>query len=443
MIPELDLPVLAEAEVAVAGAGPAGVAAALAAARSGARVALLEQTGCCGGMATSGLVPVFIHISDRVHRVASGICYELVSEMCRRMEVPAVDEIWQHIHPEVLKRVCDDKLAEAGVELLLAVKVADVIRSGGRIDALAVVTSRGLKKVTASIFVDATGDGLVAAAAGVPFELGDEAGRTMSPSLCVQYSNINLDRMREAERRGEGAGQLWFRYRDEIPLDEYHIVGVSEYGSGSGSGNLGHIYGVDATDERDVTRGYVEGRRVAEIIHNFYRRRVPGYEYADLTATAALLGVRESRRICGDYRLCFADYLARRHFADDIGCFCYPVDIHASTPDAARQKRVAERMRETAYLPGENYGIPYRALIPREVTNLLTAGRCISTDREVQSSLRVMPACMITGAAAGAAAALAAGTGDVRRVSIGLLRRKLRGLGAYLPETGTEPDTGG
>ena len=100
-------------------------------------------------------------------------------------------------------------------------------------------------------------------------------------------------------------------------------------------------------------------------------------------------------------------------------------------------------MRETAYLPGENYGIPYRALIPREVTNLLTAGRCISTDREVQSSLRVMPACMITGAAAGAAAALAAGTGDVRRVSIGLLRRKLRGLGAYLPETGTEPDTGG
>ena len=183
MIPELDLPVLAEAEVAVAGAGPAGVAAALAAARSGARVVLLEQTGCCGGMATSGLVPVFIHISDRVHRVASGICYELVSEMCRRMEVPAVDEIWQHIHPEVLKRVCDDKLAEAGVELLLAVKVADVIRSGGRIDALAVATSRGLKKVTASIFVDATGDGLVAAAAGVPFELGDEAGRTMSPSL--------------------------------------------------------------------------------------------------------------------------------------------------------------------------------------------------------------------------------------------------------------------
>ena len=236
MIPELDLPVLAEAEVAVAGAGPAGVAAALAAARSGARVVLLEQTGCCGGMATSGLVPVFIHISDRVHRVASGICYELVSEMCRRMEVPAVDEIWQHIHPEVLKRVCDDKLAEAGVELLLAVKVADVIRSGGRIDALAVATSRGLKKVTASIFVDATGDGLVAAAASVPFELGDEAGRTMSPSLCVQYSNINLDRMREAERRGEGAGQLWFRYRDEIPLDEYHIVGVSEYGSGSGSG---------------------------------------------------------------------------------------------------------------------------------------------------------------------------------------------------------------
>ena len=200
------------------------------------------------------------------------------------------------------------------------------------------------------------------------------------------------------------------------------LIGINHF--------LGHIYGVDATDERDVTRGYVEGRRVAEIIHDFYRRRVPGYEYADLTATAALLGVRESRRICGDYRLCFADYLARRHFADDIGCFCYPVDIHASTPDAARQKRVAERMRETAYLPGENYGIPYRALIPAGIANLLVPGRAISSDRPIQSSIRVMPPCFVTGQAAGIAATLAAGQSDVRAVDTAVLQQRLAELGA-------------
>lgn len=438
MIPDLDLPVLADADVVVAGGGPAGVAAALAAARSGADVLLLEQTGACGGMSTSGLVPVFIHMSDREHLVASGICHELVTEMCRRMGIAECNYIWQHIDPEILKRVYDDKLAEAGVRLFLSVKIADVIRRDDRVAALAVATSRGLKKVTGRIFIDATGDGLAAAAAGVPFELGDAEGRTMSPSLCVQYSNIDLDRMREADRRGEGAHQLWFRHKDQIPLDEYHIVGVSEYGSGSGSGNLGHVYGADATDEADLTRAYREGRRVAEIIHRFYRRFVPGYEKADLTATAPLLGVRESRRIRGDYRLNFDDYRARRHFPDEVGCFYYPVDIHASTPDIEEQKKVAARMRETAYSPGENYGIPYRSLIAQGVENLLVAGRCISVDREVQSSLRVMPGCMITGTAAGAAAALAVPFGRTRRVDPGILRDTLRALGAYLPEVHQE-----
>ncbi len=432
MISNLDVPLLADSDIVVCGAGPAGVAAALAAARSGGKVLLLEQSGACGGMSTSGLVPAFIHMSDRKHLVASGICHEMVSEMCRRMGVGEINPIWQNIDPEILKRVYDETVAEAGIDLLFSVKIADVIRSGDRIEAVLAATAQGLKKVTGRIFIDTTGDGLVAATAGAPFELGDELGRTMSPTLCSQYSNVDLARVRETDARREGASDLWFRHKKEIPLDEYHIVGVSHYGAGSGSGNLGHAYGVNAVDERQLTHGYIRGRQVAKIIHDFYRKFVPGYEAADLVGTAPLLGVRETRRIMGDYKLTYEDYKQRRHFEDDIGCFYYPVDIHASSSDPEEQKKVELRMKETAYLPGENYGIPYRALRVKNLANLLTAGRCISADREMQSSLRVMPCCMITGVAAGAAAALSVPAGDTRQIDIARLRNQLRQLGSFL-----------
>lgn len=424
---------LAVADVVVCGAGPAGVAAALAAARLGARTILIEQSGCCGGMATGGLVPAIIHLSDQKHWISAGLPLELIREMCRRMGRNEVHPIWQHINPEILKRLFDEKLAEAEVELFLDVKLAAAECHDGRVVSILVASCSGLRRIKGQIFIDATGDGLLSVLAGAPFECGDETGRTMSPSLCVQYSNIDLKRMREADRRGEGAAKLWFQHKAEIPLEEYHIVGVSEYGNGTGSGNLGHIYGINAIEERDRTRGYMEGRRVAEIIHEFYRRFVPGYEKSDLTATASLLGIRESRRIGCDYQLTFADYQARRHFEDDIGVFCYPIDIHASSTDPAEQKRVEKRMKETAYSPGENYGIPYRALTVRKQENLLVAGRCISCDRAMQSSVRIMTAAMITGRAAGTAAALCSG-GCVRNVSIRQLRGQLLKDGAFLSE---------
>ena len=426
------IPTLDRGDVVVCGGGPAGVAAALASARLGARTILLEQTGCCGGMATGGLVPAIIHLSDRKHWIGSGLPLELIQEMCRRMGVDEVHPIWQHINPEIFKRLLDEKLAEAGVELFLALKLAAAECRNGRVVSVLAAGCAGLRRIEGRVFVDATGDGLLSMLAGAPFECGDEAGRTMSPTLCVQYSNIDLERMRSADRRGEGASALWFRHKAEIPLEEYHIVGVSEYGNGTGSGNLGHVYGINAVEERDRTRGYVEGRRVAGIIHDFYRRFVPGYEKSDLTATAALLGIRESRRIGCDYRLSLEDYQLRRHFDDDIGVFCYPIDIHASSTNPAEQKAVERRMAETAYSPGENYGIPYRALTVRNLENLLVAGRCISCDRAMQSSIRIMTAAMITGRAAGTAAALCSG-GRVRELATDVLRRQLLSDGAFLP----------
>lgn len=432
MIDYSHIPLLHKAEVAVVGGGPAGVCAAISAARNGAKTVLIEQTGCFGGMATAGLVPAIIHLNDRVHWVGAGLPCEIVGEMNKRMGGEEIHPIWQHVNPEILKKLLDEKLAEAGVEPFLELKLADVITENGSVKSVLTAGCNGLRRIEADIFIDCTGNGLLSALAGAEWECGDENGIPMSPSLCVQYSNIDLAKMRAANARHEGASELWFKHKEEIPLEEYHIVGISEYGNGSGSGNLGHIYGLDPLDEKEITRGYTEGRRVAHIIYDFYKKFVPGYENADLVASAPLLGIRESRRITGDIRLTLDDYQNRRHFADDIGHFYYPIDIHSSSTDAEEQKKVCKRMESYAYKPGENYGIPYRALTVKGFSNLLVAGRCISCDRYVGSSLRVMSAAMITGRAAGTAAALSVSSGNIRNISIENLQERLRRDGAWL-----------
>ncbi len=424
---------LANADVVICGGGPSGVIAALAAARLGAKVVLLEQTGCCGGMATSGLVPAVIHLSDRKHWVSSGMPLELMQQMAQRMGCDHVDPIWQHVNPEILKRLLDERLAEARVEVLLCMKIAAAEVSDGRVTAVLAAGCCGLRRITGKVFIDCTGDGLLSMLAGASFEYGDASGNVMSPTLCVQYSNIDLDAVQKAGVRGDHVGRLWMEHKAEIPLDEYHIVGISEYGYASGSGNLGHAYGANPMDEHSLSQAYAEGRRVAKIIYDFYHRFVPGFERADLVNTASLLGVRESRRISCDYQLTIDDYRARRHFDDDIGSFYYPVDIHSSSADASEQQAVEERMKSTSYEPGENYGIPYRSLVVKGIDNLLVAGRCIGTDRAMMASVRVMSGAMITGRAVGFAAALAAeNTGAVRAIAFSQLRRHLLDDGAYL-----------
>ncbi len=429
-------PVLAQARIVVAGAGPAGCVAAIAAARQGMDVILLEESISCGGSGTNGLVPVMIHLGDGKNLTASGIGFEIIEATCRKMKVKKINHIWQHIDAEKLKRTYDDMLAEAGVTVLFSSKVAAVNRQNHRIKSLIVAGVNGLKTVHADMFIDATGDGLVSALAGVPFEYGDEYGKVMSPTLCVQYSNINLPEYQAAAKNGRNARTIWHQLLKEgrTPVADHHFVGISQYGNGTASGNLGHIYGTDSLDEFSVSRACVEGRRIAELIHAFYVNHVPGCGKSDLVNTASALGIRESRRITGDYVLNYDDYLMRRHFDDDIGCFHYPIDIHASNSDPDEQLKVVETLEMSSYKPGESYGIPYRALTPKGVKNLLVAGRCISADRAIMSSIRVQPGCMITGQAAGVAAAIALDRKcDVRRVNIKELRGKLIEIGAFIP----------
>lgn len=436
MFESLDVPVFCDADVVIAGAGPAGIGAAIASAMQGRKTVLLEQTGSAGGMSTNSLIPIILHQGDGKRVVVGNICHSIVRDACAEMGIHEVHPLWQSVDTEALKRVCDRRLLEAGVKVFYMIRIADAIRRGNRIEALLVATSSGLQKVTGRVFVDCTGDGSVAAFAGVPFDKGDGDGNTMSPTLCAQYTNVDMARYREAKARGRSDRAIWMEMAEKgvSPVAEFHFPGFWEYSEKSGRANVGHLYGTDTLDDEQLTRAYIEGRKLALVYHNFYREHVPGFENSELSQTAALMGVRESRRVRGDYQLSGEDYRRRASFPDEIGRFNYPIDIHSSG-DVARQKEVEKELAATMYKWGENYGVPYRALVAQEVENLLVGGRCISCDREAQSSIRVIPGCFLTGQAAGAAAAMsAAGNGAVRSVDVEKLRAFLRDeLEVYLP----------
>ncbi len=436
-----ELEILEEADVIVCGGGPAGIGAALASKEtdSATDVLLVEQVGCLGGMGTAGLVPAFIHMTDGENLVASGIAKRVVDELAKRMgREPNYN--WMNIQPEILKHMYDEWITGAGIKLFLGMSIVDVVCEKGRLKGIVVSTKAGLKCIAGKVFVDGTGDGNVCAWAGADFEVGDERGKTMAPSLCVMYSGIDWEKYHRSFREtGKGFRELWFEYVEsgKAPLIEWHLPGIFPTGENIGTGNIGHIYGINCLDERDITKGYVEGRRIAQIYFDFAKKNVPGFEKAELVCTASLLSVRETRRIKGEYVLNYEDYINRAHFDDEIGCFAYPIDIHASDADAQDQKRVEKELAETHLGKGENYGIPYRSLIPKGLNNVLVAGRCISTDRRMQSSIRVMPGCFITGQGAGVAAALANkhNVDDVRNIDIAALRSILREQGAYLPDS--------
>lgn len=431
MIQKLPLSLLADADIVVIGGGPSGFAAALAAARTGGKVLLLEQSTMFGGLGTAGLVPMFAPASDGERMIYGGIFDEVNREMCRRMGVEMDSHSWQSINPEILKRLLDELAETAGIRYVFGAKVCEAEVENGRVSAALVATSNGLRRVTGRVFIDATGDALLAALAGAKFDYGDESGHTMSPTLCAQFSNIDFAACETAWRAGVSDRSIWRKMTEEgtAPLQEHHFVCMKQVSPASAGSNLGHIYGLNGLDEFELTRGYVEGRRIARIMEEFYRKHVPGFQRAELLATASLLGVRETRRIRGEYRMTFEDYNRRAVFADEIGRCSYPVDIHSGSADPEEQKKVERVMSETQFKHGESYGIPYRAMIPKGIANLLVPGRALSADRAIQSSLRVMPPCFVTGQAAGAAAVLAGE--DVREVDTVQLRTRLSEMGAF------------
>ena len=438
-----ELPVRHEVDVFVAGGGPAGCAAAALAARQGARVFLAEGQNCFGGMGTCGLVPAFMPFGDGVNQLAAGFGGELLDRLLAvggaGVDLPAKPDLTGcfAIAIEPLKRVYDDMLVASGVAFSFQTNLIGVEARDGRVEAVILSGKSGIFAVRAQVFIDATGDGDLAAWAGAPFEKGDASGTLMPGTLCSLWTNVDFARVKADNLLWGHNRDIEQAYKDGVlSVCDKHLPGMWQIQRNIGGGNIGHTFGVDGTDERSLTQAMLAGRRLVAEYERYYKTYLKsGFAQMDLVATGALLGVRETRRVQGDYVLNEDDFKSRATFADEIGRYNYPVDIHVSRPNDEKEFQRFEKEFATLRLGrGESYGIPYRSLVPRKLENVLVAGRCISTDRSMQASIRVMPGCYITGQAAGIAAALAvAADGRVRDIAVPNLQRLLRDAGAYLP----------
>lgn len=438
------VPLKYDVDIMVAGGGPAGIAAAVTAARQGMRVYLAEGQGSLGGMATAAMLPMFCPFTDGVHFLAGGIGREIVEQcMAQGVEGPDprdLDEKYASyvtIHPEPLKRLYDVLVTEAGVQFSFYTQVIGVGKSDeSHVSHVFCAAKSGLFAVKAKMFIDCTGDGDLAVMAGAPFEKGNANGDLMPGTLISLWAGI--DWSQEPIKRWDDGRHYDEAYRDGIfSVDDPGLPGMIRIGESIGAGNIGHAFGVDSTDEVSITEAMIEQRRRLPEYVRYYREYMEGFSGVELVATGALLGIRESRRITGDYILTADDFIQQAVFDDEIGRYAYDVDIHPSRPGIDAHNECQAQIGKLRYRKGESYGIPYRILTPLSLSNILTAGRCISCDRGMLGSIRVMPGCFITGQAAGMAAVIAAEQDTHSRgFAVKELQARLKKLGAYLPNCG-------
>ncbi len=414
-------------DVIVAGGGLSGISAAIGSARLGARTLLIERYGFLGGLATAGLVNPFMSWQTSTGKPLVG---GIFTELCERMD--SMDGmLGGAFDPEIMKYVTQEMVLESGAELLQHSAVIDVHVDKNKISRLSVEEKSGICDLRSKIVIDATGDADVAAMAGVDYELGDPAtGATQAMTLMFTLGDVDIRKslvyamenpaeMRfpkptsdhEIDKMLESAvGIAGFyakveeaRSKREFPLQQDMVFFISLPMPRQVIVNTTHIGNVDGTSSEDLTRAEVEGRRQAISLVKFFREYIPGFENTYLLQTAAQVGIRETRRITGEYIFSAQDVIAARKFPDAVLRSAYPVDVHTASKGYTRGE---ERQPPSAPPPGDWYEVPYRCLLPKTIDNLLVAGRCISASHEGQGAVRIMPNCIALGQAAGTAAAL-------------------------------------
>jgi hypothetical protein len=413
-------------DVIVVGGGPSGCAAAVAAAREGAKTLLIEAMGVLGGMGTAGMVPAWTPFSDGEKIIYKGIAEKVFLESKKGMpQIPKEKLDWVSINVEYLKVVYDRLVKAHGIKVLFFSRLAAVnMKSGDEVESILVANKAGLNAFKAKVYVDCTGDADLAAWAGANVFIGNGKGETQKPSFCFTFANVHEEAFYKAPK---------LHYSNKESLI-YKIIASGEYpliiddhvfnpmiAPGIVQFNIGHLKGFDLLNPDDLTEAMFRGRQMVIQYHEAFKKYMPEiYGDSFIVNTCSLLSIRETRRIEGDYIFTVDDWLARKDFDDSIGRNNYYVDVHIG--DSMNDERYEH------YKKGETHGIPYRTLTPKGLSNVLVAGRPISTDSMAFGALRVMPPCLVTGEAAGLAAALAAGQSghDVHQVDVQHLRKRLK-----------------
>jgi hypothetical protein len=422
-------------DVIVVGGGPSGCAAATAAAREGAKTLLIEGTGVLGGMGTSGMVPAWTPYSDGNRLIYQGIAEKVWRESKKGVpHVPENQSHWVDINAEHLKVVYDNLVKRHGVKVLFFTRLAGVDMKDDRtVNAIIVVNKAGLTACKAKVYVDCTGDGDLAVWAGAKYAVGDKAGDIQKPTFCFMVANVNTKGFKRTEENpeihpGNPKSPIYkILETKDYPLIIDNHVCAQLVGEGTVQFNMGHLEGVNPLDPDSLSEAMARGRQqVAQELAALKRFLPQVYEKAFIVNSCNLLGVRETRRIEGDYTFTVEDWLARREFDDGIGRNINYIDIHKGS--------VMNDFKYPHYKSGESHGIPYRILTPKGKDNLLVAGRPVSTDEIAFGSLRIMGACLVTGEAAGLAAALAAkqSARNVHQIDVAELRKRLKEEGQLL-----------
>ncbi len=439
-----NLPVSGDVDVLVIGGGPAGVGAALAAARNGAKTLVVEQFNCLGGVATAG---GHGHISKydesgTGRRIVGGIADEIGCQVVERAFGRRNSHgIWFEV--EGLKLILENMAEESGVDLLYHTFFSDVVMKDQKVTGAVVQNKNGRQVIRARRIVDCTGDGDVAFLAGCPYESGRPSdGRCQPVTLMFTIGGVDWDRVEnfkeEYRRQNPDDKQSWKLQRvyaeaiDRGDMRPFQTGNMGWWHTPTRPDQVGvnftHVIHIESTRAEDLTRATIEARKQAYETIEVYRKYIPGMEQCYMVSTPNTVGIRESRRIMADYVLTEEDVKAQREFDDNICYGSFFVDIHCIDGPG---------MDPTVWRPpmGFKYNIPYRILCPRGVENLLTAGRCVSCTHIALGSIRVMVQCIGMGEAAGTAAAVSlSGSVAPRQLDSSVLQNQLRKQGCILSE---------
>jgi hypothetical protein len=436
--PARQTPVWGEYEVVVLGGGPAGIAAAVAAGRAGRKTLLIERYGFLGGMGTAAGVTNFCglhaNVQGDIRQVVHGVADDLLQRMARLGGLNEPHALFgktvaQAYDTAAYKIAADDLLLSAGVEVLFHALGAGVVMDGARrVRALLVETKSGRFAVVGRAFVDASGDGDLAAWAGAPYALGDGQGNMLYPSTMFRVNGIDPERAGKAWEviprlmlQAEAEGRYTFPRKAPIVRPQKSgiewRVNLTQLANREGNA-------MNGTDARELSDAEVLGRRqIAEVAG--FLREVPGFERSYIVDIAPQVGIRETRRVRGAYELTEADVLDCASFDDTIGVNGWPLELHLKGDVEFRWPKIPESR-------GFNH-LPYRMTLPEGLDNVWVAGRCASMSHEAQSAARVTGACFVMGQAVGTAADLALkDETNAAEVDVAVLQARLEDNGAYL-----------